>query len=93
MNNLLEPLVFGDDEIGKFLRHHVCWCRGHLVKFPTDDRRWTAACLVHGSICAHNHQRREQAEANQQSETLTARQLRLIQRRSEADILRDLGFE
>lgn len=94
--NLLAPLEFDEIEIGKFIRDHVCaLCYGRLISKHADDRKWSANCITHGAIMDHNHVHRSQAEKADQNERMGLLELRDLQdkeRRSEAEILEELGF-
>jgi hypothetical protein len=94
--NLLALLEFDETEIGKFVRDHVCaLCYGRLISRHADERKWGAYCITHGAIMDHNHIHRSQAEKADQNERmglLELNELRPKERRSEAEILEELGF-
>lgn len=94
--NLIAPLEFDEQEIGKFLRDHVCAiCRRHLISRHAPNRMYNVHCVTHGVIMSHNAIHRaqaEQAEINERMGLLELRQAKQTERRSAEEILADLGF-
>ena len=93
--NELEPIVLPDGEADKFVRDRVCaGCLGYLGLKPTGDRRW----FVHCAMCKVNiidggHVHESNVERNEHKVREGLRELRPDKpRRSEAEILAELGF-
>lgn len=93
--NILEPLTFTEQEIGKFQQRNRCAiCRGYLNAFHVEGRKWMLKCLTHGPITAHNYTSIWTVEKIEQEEMNTELSTKEVPHsgRKPNEIIEELGF-
>ena len=92
--NLIEPLIFDEAEIGKFIQAHSCGlCGGHLFSMFAPDRKYTAHCPEHGAVLDHTHTTKYKSEEIKRDVRVGKSELRQPENpRPAKEILNELGF-
>jgi hypothetical protein len=94
MENLLEPLTFGEGEIDRFITSHRCACGSHLVKYAALNRMYTARCPACDlPVIASGYAHVKAVELAKENELSGMRLLRDEPRHSPKQILSELGFD
>lgn len=95
MNNLLAPLRMTQAEAAKFVAKNVCaFCFNTLYQKPITHNVIEIECLNCGPILSHNYTSKHIKEQIEQNNMAARIELSLEDKpvRSEAEILKELGF-
>ncbi len=90
--NLLQ-LELDEQQIGVFVRDHVCACGADLLPKLSPHRMWSAECPNCGQIAETGYQKRSQAEHNKSRVLATLGDLKPKRDPRDPDtVLKELGF-
>lgn len=93
MDNLLDPLVFDDTEIRRFVREYRCaLCSAYLVQYPAPGRKWYANCPEHGSVMQHTAIKVRTIEEVAYRTRKAEREMNPLTEEQKKSILEELGF-
>lgn len=95
MDNLLDPLVFEDATIRRFIREHRCaLCSSHFVQYPIggEYHKYHAVCPEHGPAIQHTVIRVRVAEEVAYHTRAAQSEMNPLTEEQKKHILENLGF-